>query len=97
MNKEQLHFLQLATENLTSLLHEAVEVSEMQEQFHNGGLLSLSLNIGETTVKTKVLTANGKNCFANDLFKTLEAEQKARIALAIADLQTAFETNTVGE
>lgn len=97
MNKEQLHFLQLATENLTSLLHEAVEVSEMQEQFHNGGLLNLSLNIGETTVNTKVLTANGKNCFADDLFKTLEAEQKTRIAIAIADLQTAFETDTVGE
>ena len=91
MNEELLKFLRLATTNLTKLLSEAEQLAEMQKRFHGGELLKLDLTLGETTISTSVLTANGQALFADELFKTLLVEQKAKIAMTVCDLQTFLE------
>lgn len=91
MNEELLEGLRLASNNLTKLLSEVEQLAEMQKRFHGGELLKLALTLGETTISTSVLTANGKALFADELFKTLLAEQKAKIAMTICDLQTFLE------
>lgn len=92
MNEELLEGLRLASNNLAELLSEAERLAEMQKRFHGGELLKLSLTLGETTINASVLTANGKALFADDLFKTLLAEQKTKIAMTVCDLQTFLET-----
>lgn len=92
MNEELLESLRLASNNLSELLSETERLAEMQKHFHGGELLKLALTLGETTINTSVLTANGKALFADELFKTLLAEQKAKITMAVCDLQTFLET-----
>lgn len=92
MNEELLESLRLANNNLSDLLSEAERLAEMRKRFHGGELLKLSLTLGEATINASVLTANGKALFADDLFKTLLTEQKAKIAMAVCDLQTFLET-----
>ena len=60
MNEELLEGLRLANNNLTKLLSKAEQLAEMQKRFHGGELLKLDLTLGETTISTSVLTANGK-------------------------------------
>lgn len=91
MNEELLEGLRLANNNLTKLLSKAEQLAEMQKRFHGGELLKLDLTLGETTISTSVLTANGKALFADELFKTLLIEQKAKIAMTVCDLQTFLE------
>lgn len=92
MNEKKLEWLRLASNNLSKQLSEAEQLTEMQKRFHGGELLNLSLTLGEKTINTQVLTANGKSLFADDLFKTLLTEQKAKIAMTVCDLQTFLET-----
>lgn len=92
MNEELLECLRLASNNLSAQLSEAEQLAEMQKRFHGGELLQLGLTLGDATINTSVLTANGKSLFADDLFKTLLAEQKAKIAMTVCDLQTFLET-----
>lgn len=92
MNEELLESLRLANNNLSELLTEAEQLAEMKKRFHGGELLKLDLTLGETTISTSVLTANGKALFADELFKTLLVEQKAKIALTVCDLQNFLET-----
>lgn len=92
MNEELLDCFRFASNNLSGLIADAEQLVEMRKRFHGGELLKLSLTIGETTINTSVLAANGKALFADDFFKTLLAEQKAKIAMAVCDLQTLIET-----
>lgn len=92
MNEKLLEGLRLANNNLSDLLSEAEQLAEMRKRFHSGELLKLSLTLGDATINASVLTANGKALFADDLFKTLLVEQKAKIAMTVCDLQTFLET-----
>lgn len=93
MKKQLFEDLLLANNNLSALLADALNIAEMQEQFHGGEPLTLALTLGKSTINSSILSANGRCLFADDLFKTLLNEQKAKIAMCVCDMQTFLEAS----
>ena len=50
MKKQLFEDLLIANNNLSALLADALNIAEMQEQFHSGEPLTLALTLGKSTI-----------------------------------------------
>lgn len=64
------------------------QINQLQNNYHGGETLTLSLKAGDTELSNCLFNANGKAMQLEDLFKMLEDKERSAINEAVNDLQT---------
>lgn len=91
MNENMIEGLKGYFCSIASLLEQAEQINALQERFHSGETVTLSLKIGEDTVSQNVLIGNVRGACVDEFFKTWNERNSFAIKNLLNDCMDFFE------
>lgn len=88
MSEDLLNGLRYCADNLTKIATEGEQLNLLRQNYHDGEVATLTLEIGGLVVNQRALTANGKTIAVDNFFEMWETQLKAQLWETICDLQT---------
>ena len=91
MKKELLNDCVIALNNAQINLAKLAEIETVRERFADGEPLKLSVTCGETEICDRLLLANGKALFMQDVLNTFALQAELNLKTELSTLQDLLE------
>ena len=91
MKKELLNDCVIALNNAQINLAKLAEIETVRERFADGEPLKLSVTCGETEIFDRLLLANGKALFMQDVLNTFALQAELNLKTELSTLQDLLE------